>query len=136
MCTLTGHEGEVTRVAFSHDGAQVISASDVDITVRFFDVASGRQVRQLAGEKFALVEGLSGEQKRRHVIVASGDCHTLRIYECAEEQQHAEDDVVAAPVAFFKAPQQIISVRCFGAAICVGCYEGAVCILSAPFLTA
>jgi len=124
----------VLRVAFSGDGAQVISASNDD-TVRVFDVASGRQTRQLAGRKFALVEGLSGEHKRdRHVITSSSD--TLLIYAVGKEQQHAEDGAAAAPVACFKAPQRIYSVRCFGATICVGCYDGAVCILSAPFLAA
>ena len=33
MCTLTGHSGAVTRVQFSDDGAEVISAS-IDSTVR------------------------------------------------------------------------------------------------------
>jgi len=130
----TGHSRRVTRVAFSHDGAQVVSTSD-DNSVRFFDVASGGQVRQLAGNEFALVEGLSGEHTRdRHIIITSED--TLRIYEVGTEQQHAEGGAAAAPVACFKAPQHIISVRCVGATICVGCAGGAVCILSAPFLTA
>ena len=134
MCTLTGHSATVTRVAFSHDGAQVVSTSD-DRTVRWWDVASGRQVRQLAGDKFALVEGVSGEHIRdRHVLTTHVD--KLLIYEIGNEEQHAGDGAAAAPVACFMAPQRIASVRCFGAVICVGCYGGAVCILSAPFLAA
>ena len=133
-CPVTGHSDKVTRVAFSGDGAQVVSASD-DETVLFFDVASGRQVRQLVGYNFALVEGLSGEHTRdRHVITALGD--TIRIFGRAEKQQNAEDGAAAAPMAFFKASQRINSVRCFGSTICVGCDEGAVYLLSAPFLTA
>ena len=144
VCTLTGHShrlGRKVQVAFSGDGAQVVSAGG-DNTVRFFDVASGRQVRQLAGSSFALLEGLSGEHiTDRHVMTANGD--TLRIYEYAEEQQHAEDGAVEAPVAYFKAPlgdkrrcNDIFSVRCVGATICVGCCDMAVCVLSAPFLAA
>jgi len=132
--TLTGHKDVVYRVAFNHDGAQVVSCS-IDDTVRWWDVASGRQVRQLAGNAFALVERLCGEHKRdRHVITITDI--TLRIYEVGNEEQHTEDGVAAAPVACFKAPQQIRSVRCFGATILVGCEGGAVCILSAPFLAA
>ena len=132
MCTLAGHSAAVTRVSFSHDGAQVVSGSDDD-TVRFFDVASGRQVRQFAGDNFAFVEGLSGEHKKdRHVITTSWD--TLRFYEVGKEQQHAEVGMAAAPVACFKAPALISTVRCVGATICVGCYGGPVCFLSAPFL--
>ena len=143
--TLAGHRDIVTQVAFSHDGAQVVSCG-MDHTVRFWDVASGRQVGQLAGERFALVKGLAGEHKRdRHVITALND--TLRIYKIGNEQQHAEDGAAAAPVASygvlqgaatpmacFKAPQAIWSVQCVGATICVRCDRGAVCILSAPFL--
>ena len=130
---MTGHSSTVVQVAFSGDGTHVVSAS-TDNTVRFWDAASGRQARQLTGDEFALVEGLSGERKRvRHVITTLG--HTLRIYECAEEQQHA-DGAAAAPVACFKAPQGLASLLCFGAAICIRGIDGAMCILSAPFLAA
>jgi len=133
-CTVTGHQDNVTKVAFINDGAQVISAS-CDRSVRCWVIASGRQVRQLAGEGFNLVEGLSDQRKRgRHVLTRIG--HTLRIYDVAKERQHLEDGAVEAPVAFFAAPQQIVAVRCHGAEICVMCDGGAVCFLSAPFLTA
>ena len=149
----------VVSLAFT---PQVISGSD-DYTVRVWDVASGTQVpffffftlvtgprrsvslklsdtevyepqiqvRQLAGSKFALVEGFPGEHRRhRHVLTA--DINTLRIYKVAREQQHVGS---AAPVAYFKAPMRIVSMRCHGGAVCVGCVAGAVCILSAPFLS-
>jgi WD40 repeat protein len=135
VLTLTGHSGGAHRVAFSSDGAQVVSATTWHFNniVCWWDVASGRQVRQLAGSQFALVEDLPAEHTPdRHVITAHGD--TVRIYEIGNEEQHAEDGAAVAPVACFKAPNNVTSVRCVGAAICVGCDGGAVCILSAPFL--
>ena len=133
-CPVTGHSKRVTEVQFSDDGEQVISSS-LDETVRVWDVASGTLVRQFAGEQFALVEGLPQEHKRfLHVITTHGD--TLMIYKVAKEEQHVEGGAAAAPVACFRAPQPIISLRCHGAAICVGCDDGALCVLSAPFLTA
>ena len=132
-CPLTGHSNIVSRVLFTNDGKQVISSGNKE--VRVWDVASGRQVRQVAGGEFALVGGLSDEHKKsRHVLTADGD--TLLIYEIGNEEQHAGDGAAAAPEACFKAPQRIISVRCFGSTICVGCFGGAVCLLSAPFLAA
>ena len=96
--------------------------------MRFWDVASGQQVRQVSGSKFAFVEGsdASKHQAGRHVLTASDDM--LLIYE-----GDAEGDAASA-VACFKAPQPISSVRCNGSNICVGCRGGAVCILQAPFL--
>ena len=90
----------------------------------------GTQVRQFAGEKFALVEGLSKEHKRvLHVLPAIGE--TRLIYEVAKYQHHAIDGE-AAPVACFWAPKTITSLRCHGTTICVGCGNGAVCVLWAP----
>ena len=128
-CTLRGHSVGVRRIQFSDDGLQVISGSD-DGMVRFWDVASGHQVRQVSGREFAFVEGnnASKHQAGRHILTASDDM--LLIYE-----GDAEGDAASA-VACFKAPQPISSVRCNGSNICVGCRFGAVCILQAPFLAA
>ena len=127
-CPVMGHLARVTRVAFSDDGGQVISGS-LDDTVRIWDIASGTQVLQLAGDKFAFVEGLSGGRTRGRPIITALD-DKLLIYEGTKPA----DGAAAAPLATFKAPYQICSVRCHGATICLGCVGGAVCILSAPFL--
>ena len=134
-CPVIGHWGGVERVQFSDDGAQVISGSDnsYDNTVRVWNVRNARQVRQLTSDEFAFVEGPSNEHTwNRYFLTCLG--RTLLIYEGAKGQPHAEDGAAAAPVACFNAPGPITSVRCHGAAICVGCCGGEVCFLSAPFL--
>jgi len=129
-CPCTPKHGD-TRAQFTDDGSQIISCNRGN-TVRFWDVASGEQVRQLAGEEFAIAEGPCDENKTGYVLIARGDL--LLVYENAKEQQL--EDSATAPVAFFVAPQRINSVRRYGAAICLGCERGAVCVLTAPFLAA
>ena len=89
-------------------------------------------MRQLAGRTFTLVGGPSAG--RRHILTEVDD--SLLIYDIATAGQLAEHGETDAPVACFKAPQRMAAVRSHGAAICVGCDDGAVCILSAPFLSA
>jgi len=103
--------------------------------VRVRDVASGRLLRELEGSNFALSDK---HTRDLHVLAVGDSVDTLLIYAVAKEQQLAEDKRAATPVACFKAPQgaRIASVRCHGAAICVWCEDGTVCLLSAPFLTA
>ena len=103
---------------------------------RFWDVASGKEVRQVAagGSVIAFVEGLAANHKtRQHLLTASGDM--LLITELLPNEG-PQTDAAAMPVACSKAPQPITSVRCHGAAIFVGCRGGAVCLLQAPFLAA
>ena len=102
--------------------------------VRFWDVASGKEVRQVAGSEFAFVEGPAAKHKtNQHLLTARGDM--LLITELLPHEG-PQKDAAAMPVACFKAPQPITSVRCHGAAIFAGCSGGAVCLLQAPFLAA
>jgi hypothetical protein len=129
-----GHSDIVWWVEFINDDTQAISCC-FDKTTRIWDAALGRQVCQRAGQHLTLVEGLSDENTRiRHILTARND--TLLIYDFAQERQHVQGGAAAAPAACFKAPQPITAMRCHGVAICVGCDRGAVCLLSAPFLTA
>jgi len=97
--------------------------------VRFWDAASGQQVRQVLGDGFAVVDGDAAQhQTGRHILTASDGM--LLIYEGGAEGGGA------SAVACFKAPEKITSVRCYGGSICVGCGGGAVCVLQAPFLAA
>ena len=101
--------------------------------MRFWDVASGTQVRQVAGDGFAFVEGPSNEDKNnRHVLTRAQEWLLITaLPPSGGEQQDA-----AAPVACFKAPHPIKAVRRHGATICVGCEGGEVLFLRAPFLAA
>jgi len=102
--------------------------------VRFWDIASGKEVRQVAGTEFAFGEGAERTEQwtNHHFLTAFKD--ELLITELVPHGGVEEIGDGAAPVASFKAPQPITSVRCHGTTICVGCKGGAVCILQAPFL--
>jgi hypothetical protein len=102
--------------------------------VRFWDIASGEEVRQVAASEFAFDVGaeLTAHRTNHHLMKAYVD--TLVITERLPHGGAEDIEGGAAPVAYFRAPQHITSVRCNGASICVGCEGGAVCILHAPFL--
>ncbi|KAJ1483812.1 quinon protein alcohol dehydrogenase-like superfamily [Baffinella frigidus] len=135
--TLAGHSARVLQLQFSDDGAQAITGG-IDDTVRFWDIASGKEVPQVNASlafEFAFVEGpaggLQGPSTNHDKIDFNHD--TLLITGRPPGGEW-DSEHGAAPVANFRAPQQITSVRCQGATICVGCESGAVCILHAPFL--
>ena len=110
------------------------TSADLIWQVRFWDIASGKEVRHVAGSEFAFGEGAAGTMQwtNHHLLKATGD--TLLITERLPHGGAGGIEVDGVPVAFFKAPQWITSVRCHGATICVGCEGGAVCILQARFL--
>ena len=111
--------------------------------MRFWDVASGTQVRQVAGWSFALTEGPPNEDKtKRYVLTTSGEWRDGDFKKeellliTALPASGGEQQDAAAPVACFKAPHPIVAVRRHGATICVGCDGGEVLFLRAPFLAA
>jgi WD40 repeat protein len=46
QCSFEGHEAEVTSIAFSPDGARIVSGS-LDTTTRIWDVESGRELASM-----------------------------------------------------------------------------------------
>ena len=98
--------------------------------MRFWDVASGTQVRQVAGSEFAFAKG--EHETNRHVLTTKGEMLLIT----ALPPSGGEQEDAAAPVACFKAPSGIFSVVCHGETICVGCGGGEVLFLQAPFLAA
>ena len=99
--------------------------------MRFWDIASGKEVRQVAGSEFAFGAGVER-------IGQPTSNHFLRVIDnellITEKLPHGSVGGIQDGVASFRVPQRITSVRCQGATICVGCEGGAVCILQAPFL--
>ena len=79
-CPVLGHQRAVTQVEFS--GGGVIVSCGEDKWVRVWDIASGEQMRQLAGEMFALVD-CPDEEHRTYLYVLTADDDTLRIYKVA-----------------------------------------------------
>ena len=108
--------------------------------MRFWDIASGEEVRQLAADRseFAFAARaifVAGarcpEQQTSHHFLDVTDDSTLMITELLP---HGGLEDGATPVACFRASQWITSMHCRGATICLGCGGGAVYIMQAPFL--
>ena len=124
--------------------------------MRFWDIASGKEVRQVAPSEFHWktphfstgAETLEHMTDRRLVKAARWSATLLitNLIPLGDDDgcEGSEDGAApvatrqrraaAAPIACFKAPQHITAVRCHGATICVGGVDGAVCFLQAPFL--
>ncbi len=79
--TLTGHRGQVYAVAFTPDGRQILSGGE-DGTIRFWDCASGDELRSIPAHK-SCVNVLTYSPDQR--VLASGSCDgTIKLWDAAE----------------------------------------------------
>ena len=130
--TLTGHTDWVTQVEFI-DADTVVSSSN-DGTTRAWDVATGTQKAEFEGDKFSFTRSSGGNEQtvgayvvtRKDNLVLVHQTHALKHNEPTAENNHA--------VAFFRAPGVVQTLECAGDRIAVGCQNGEVLHLQAPWL--
>jgi RNA polymerase sigma factor (sigma-70 family) len=102
--SLEGHTERVTWVAFSPDGRRAISSSH-DLTIRIWDVETGRELRRLSGHTDRIECAVVAPDGRRAVSCAWDG--TIRVWDGATGKQLKCFDAVGAPgvhiarVAFF-----------------------------------
>ena len=129
---LTGHTGAVNEVEFI-DADTVVSSSN-DGTTRAWDVATGTYKAEFEGDKFTFTKSSGGNEQtvgayvvtKKDNLVLVHQTHALKHNEPTAENNHA--------VAFFRAPGVVQTLECAGDRIAVGCQNGEVLHLQAPWL--
>ena len=109
------------------------SSSD-DGTTRAWDVATGTQKAEFEGDKFSFTKSSGGDEQtvgayvvtKKDNLVLVHQTHALTHNEPTAENNHA--------VAFFRAPGVVQTLECAGDRIAVGCRNGEVLHLQAPWL--
>jgi WD40 repeat protein len=89
--SMTGHQMEISQLAFSPDGKQLVSSS-FDKTVRIWRVADGKEIKQLKGQN-GRIEGavFTPDGKRILSCCAEGD-PSLRMWDASSGKQLGESD--------------------------------------------
>ena len=128
---LAGHNAPVTQLEFI-DADTVVSSSE-DGTTRAWDVATGTYKAEFEGDKFTFTKSSGAKQtvgayvvKKIFNLVLVHQTHALKHNEPTAENNHA--------VAFFSAPGVVRTLECAGDRIAVGCENGEVLHLQAPWL--
>ena len=116
---LAGHTGSVTQVEFI-DADTVVSSSN-DGTTRAWDVATGTYKAEFEGDKFSFTKSSGDEQTVGQYLVTREGALVL-------VQENEKN------IAFFHAPGGVTTLECAGDRIAVGCKNGEVLHLQAPWL--
>ena len=135
LSTLAGHNAPVTQVEFI-DADTVVSSSR-DGTTRAWDVATGTQKAEFEGNKFSFTKSSGAKQTVGAYVVTTKDnlvlvhqTHALKLLQKHNEPTAANSHAVA----FFRAPGVVKTLECAGDRIAVGCQNGEVLHLQAPWL--
>ena len=129
---VAGHTGSVTQVEFIDN--DIVVSSSRDGTTRAWDVATGTQKAEFEGDKFSFTKSSGGDEQtvgayvvtKKDNLVLVHQTHALTHNEPTAENNHA--------VAFFRAPGVVQTLECAGDRIAVGCQNGEVLHLQAPWL--
>ena len=116
---LAGHNAPVTQVEFI-DADTVVSSSD-DGTTRAWDVATGTYKAEFEGDKFTFTKSSGAKQTVGQYVVTREGALVL-----VQENENT--------IAFFHAPGDVTTLECAGERIAVGCENGEVLHLQAPWL--
>ena len=117
--TLAGHNAPVTQVEFI-DADTVVSSSN-DGTTRAWDVATGTYKAEFEGDKFTFTKSSGDEQTVGQYLVTREGALVL-----VQENEKT--------IAFFHAPGDVTTLERAGDRIAVGCQNGEVLHLQAPWL--
>ena len=132
LSTLAGHTGSVTQVEFI-DADTVVSSSN-DGTTRAWDVATGTQKAEFEGDKFSFTKSSGGDEQTVGAYVVTKKDNLVLVHQ-THALTHNEPTAENNPaVAFFRAPGVVQTLECAGDRIAVGCENGEVLLLQAPWL--
>ena len=124
-----GHTGSVTQVEFI-DADTVVSSSK-DGTTRAWDVATGTQKAEFEGDKFSFTRSSGGDEQTVGAYVVTKKDNLVLVHALKQKESVTENSHV---VAFFRAPGVVQTLECAGDRIAVGCQNGEVLHLQAPWL--
>ena len=138
-CQSTGHTGNpvshvscvsaVNQVEFI-DTDTVVSSSR-DGTTRAWDVATGTQKAEFEGDKFSFTKTRDGKRTGgTYVVTAKDDLVLVHLTHGLKEPSMAKNHAVA----LFHAPEKVFVLVGAGDRIAVGCFNGDVLHLQAPWL--
>ena len=125
---LAGHTDAVIQVEFI-DADTVVSSSHG--TTRAWDVATGTHKAEFEGDKFSFTKSSGGDEQTVGAYVVTTKDNLVLVHALTHNEPTAENNHA---VAFFRAPGVMQTLECAGDRIAVGCQNGEVLHLQAPWL--